>query len=140
VSEQRRRDVLESILFGTDATPSDRLRAAELLAELEPRELDRTFVRDVAGLEGEALDRELDSSYIVDAVRAVLADKPVLGIEPTNFPGVQDALRAEIDRRAGEQEGEQRALLFVQRCRDRRHEFRLDAFDTTPVFRTEASA
>ena len=77
--------MLEAILFGADATPLDRLRAAELLAELEPRAQDRTFVADVAGLEGDALDRELDASYVADVVRAVLAGKPVLGIDPANF-------------------------------------------------------
>jgi hypothetical protein len=52
-----RRAVLESIAFGPDATPGERLKALEMLGG--GPQADNRAVFDLSGLSGKALDREL---------------------------------------------------------------------------------
>jgi hypothetical protein len=56
--------LLEAVAFGRDPDlkPADRLRALEMLSELDPEpDLDDAFRAEVARLDGPALDRELDA-------------------------------------------------------------------------------
>lgn len=93
------RALLESIAYGDDSklTPTDRLRAAELLAAQRVNER-RAVDVELAGLDAEDIDRELDGALLVDVCRAVLEDREVLGVRAEDWPQTAHYLRGEVER------------------------------------------
>jgi hypothetical protein len=90
------RAVLEAIAFGDDhrVTPSDRLRALEHLARMEPGEqTEGSYSSELAALEGEELDRHLD---------ALLAEQIAADVfgEAKRWPTLAHLVGQEVEGRA----------------------------------------
>ena len=90
------RALLEAVAFGRDPDlkPADRLRALEMLRELEPEpDLDDAFRAELARLDGRELDLQLDAYCGAAIVRSALAGEG-------RWPTMEAVLRRAIDDRA----------------------------------------
>ena len=92
-----RRAVLESIAYGDDAgvRAADRLRAIEMLRELDAAEPDHQAPSELAELRDAELDRYLDALLAEEIAADVLGPGE-------RWPTLAAALRVEIERRADE--------------------------------------
>lgn len=101
---ERRRVVLEGILHSDDSTPTERLRAVELLQADEDHDGEAVeFFADLDEVPDELLDEHLDATLVADAVRAVLTGEEVMGLRPESFPATAAVLQDELGRRLREQ-------------------------------------
>jgi hypothetical protein len=93
------RDVLEAVTFGEDdrIRPADRVRAAELLRELNALGLDDLFRLETASMSGEELDAAFDASTAV-LLGEILAGRGAAIAE--DFPQTVAAVEAMVDSRA----------------------------------------
>jgi hypothetical protein len=101
-----RRAVLEAIAFGSDreVKPVDRLRALELLRELDGEPEPELRDHDLSGMSGEVLDAHLDALCGSEIVRDALAGGG-------RWPIMAAAIYTEIDRQIGEHNRN-----MVERC------------------------
>lgn len=98
MSDSRRKAVLEEVLYSPDSTPAERLKAAELIRELEDHTPDFSFDAELRELPDQVLDEQLDAFLVVDVVRAIARGEEVNGVEPDARPQSRDALQVELDR------------------------------------------
>lgn len=95
----RRRATLEQIAYGEGTTPGERLKALELLREIEPVELpseaDRALRLALEVSDEAELDRQLD-----DVIAPVIVEAVESG--GGNYPVTRDLLRALAERWAAE--------------------------------------
>jgi hypothetical protein len=93
-----RRALLNAMAFGDDPqlTPSDRLRALELLEDLDAREPRRPdFYDEVAQIPEDELERQMDAyaNYDEAEIRALVDGSS------TRQPNLAAAIHAEVERR-----------------------------------------
>lgn len=102
-----RRAILDAMLHG-EATPAEKLKAAELLEAMDardPNSADREFFADLDTLPDAVLDLELDAVLIVDVVRSAFAGEPVAGISAADeYPQTTHLVRQEVARLLREHE------------------------------------
>jgi hypothetical protein len=96
-----RRGVLESIAYGEDPEirVGDRLRALELLAQLDELALEELLFRDTARMSPEETDVALDSGLAV-ILGEILSGRGEEIVE--DYPRTLDVVESALDRRARE--------------------------------------
>ncbi len=98
MSRERRRAVLEEIVYGADASATERLRALELLQHLDGREAHGgVFRRELEELDDQALDRLWDALF-AEEIRELLDG----GEAAERMPCTAERLRAEVEWRVEE--------------------------------------
>ena len=100
--DDSRKRLVEAIAYGPDVSPSDRLRALQLLEALDPSPRDSAIGGALDDLSDGQLDEELDSRWVVFVVEACLEDREVMGVNPERFPSTCAYLHHELERRVQE--------------------------------------
>ena len=110
MSDERRRAVLEQIAYGSDATPHDRIRALEQLAELDgERKRD-----ELRGIADEELRRELDD--LTAANLTLMLEEGAA----TDYPRKLALLDAELERRVRQRIAEIESVAEIEAEIERR--------------------
>ena len=100
-NEQCRR-VLQGVLLGDDRAPADRIKAAELLRQMEGAGPDLSFDAELRAMPDHLLDAELDSMLIADVASAVILGEPVNGVEPSAWPATAAAVEHAVEQLVAE--------------------------------------
>jgi hypothetical protein len=131
VNEEQRSAVLETIVLAEDVTTAERLRALELLRELQPV-VPMTVAGEIGALPTEVLDDVLDE-LLGDRIAAD-------ALNGTGWSTVGEAVDAEVERRARARADEIVQLQVEARARELAEQFisvRLAEHTVEPVESTQ---